>query len=121
MNTTLLKYLVSASGMTQKDIATAIGLSQQRFNFYVTGKREPDTDTLCTLADYFGVTVDYLLGRDAVPAPEEAKTAPSEKDEALLDVFHKLNDEGKEQLLDFADSLVRSGKFGEKDSKTKVV
>ncbi len=37
--------------------------------------------------------------------------APPKEDEALLDLFHQLNAEGKQKLLDYADDLVESGKY----------
>ena len=46
----------------QEDIAKAIGISRARYSHYENEIREPDNDTLKLLANYFGVTVDYLLG-----------------------------------------------------------
>lgn len=73
----VLSNLVKLSGKTQKQIAADLSLSQQRFNYYVTGKREPDSETLKALSAYFGVTTDYLLGI------EDTKKSPTltEKDE----------------------------------------
>ena len=65
MDTNRLKSLIQKSNKNQKEIAEQLSISQQRFNFYVTGKREPDNDMLCHIAEFFGVTVDYLLGIDA--------------------------------------------------------
>lgn len=45
---------------------------------------------------------------------EENKTAPPSKDETLVSLFHCLNEEGQEQLLDYADTLVKSEKFVKK-------
>ena len=63
MNVEVLQNLVKLSKKSQKQIAQELGLLYQRFNFYVKGQREPDNNTLCALADYFGVSTDYLLGR----------------------------------------------------------
>ena len=62
----VLRNLISESGKTQVQVASDLGFTQQRFNFYVTGKREPDNETLKNIADYFNVSTDYLLGREAV-------------------------------------------------------
>ncbi len=64
MSGSVLRQLVDKSGKTQKEIAADLGFSQQRFNYYVSGRSEPDASTLLLIADYFHVTVDYLLGRD---------------------------------------------------------
>lgn len=74
-----LHELIEKVGLSQKDIATNLGLSQQRFNYYVTGRREPDADTLSKIADYFDVTTDYLIGRKG-----KKKASPSEDGLAKL-------------------------------------
>ena len=77
MNTDTLKNLVLKSGKTQKEIAEDLGLARQRFNFYVTGKRQPDNEMLTKIAAYFHVSVDYLLGLTDDPTPpSEQKNTP---------------------------------------------
>lgn len=51
--------------MTQTDLAKLIGKQRSTVSGYETEGKQPDFDTLCFLAEHFGVTVDYLLGRDA--------------------------------------------------------
>jgi len=50
--------------MTQSDLAKLLGKQRSTVSGYETDGKEPDFDTLCTLADHFEVSVDYLLGRD---------------------------------------------------------
>lgn len=50
--------------LTQTDLAKLIGKQRSTVSGYETEGKEPDFDTLCFLAEHFGVTVDYLLGRD---------------------------------------------------------
>lgn len=56
---------------TQKEIADALGISRARYSHYENGRNEPDLTTLKHMADYFQVTVDYLLGRNEVLVKEE--------------------------------------------------
>ncbi len=56
--------LIESKKMTQKDLAEAIGVSRQAINHYATGKREPSSDMLTAIANFFEVSTDYLLGRD---------------------------------------------------------
>lgn len=58
-----LRELRKALGKRQMDIAHELNLSPQVYCNYENGQREPSYDTLCKLAEYFGVSVDYLLGR----------------------------------------------------------
>lgn len=48
--------------LRQTDVAAATGIDQRSLSNYETGKTLPDSDTVIRLADFFGVTCDYLLG-----------------------------------------------------------
>lgn len=63
-----LKALRINMGCSQKDVASFINKTFQAYSLYEQGKREPDNETLQKLADYFNVSVDYLLGRDNKPS-----------------------------------------------------
>lgn len=52
-------------GLTQEDLASKIGISRASLSHYEKNRREPDYTTLTKLADFFHVSVDYLLGRTA--------------------------------------------------------
>ena len=47
----------------QSELAEATGINQQTISNYETGKTIPDAYALVRLADFFGVSIDYLLGR----------------------------------------------------------
>ncbi len=49
--------------LRQIDVAKATGIDQKTLSNYETGKTNPDSYALIKLADYFGVTIDYLVGR----------------------------------------------------------
>ena len=49
--------------ITQKQIAQVLGMSQTGYSKYETGENDIPTHVLIKLADYYGVSVDYLLGR----------------------------------------------------------
>lgn len=58
-----LKKLRIEAGLTQKELAKIIQTSQQNIGFYEKGERQPKNDTLTKLADFFNVSIDYLLGK----------------------------------------------------------
>lgn len=49
--------------LRQSDLAKAVGIDQRTISNYETGKSNPDSDALIRLADFFGVSIDYLVGR----------------------------------------------------------
>ena len=62
-----LKELRASRKISQVKLAMDLNLSQNSISRYETGEREADYDTLVAIADYFNVSVDYLLGRTDDP------------------------------------------------------
>lgn len=63
MSRNRIKDLREDRDMRQSDLAAATGIDQRTISNYETGKTSPDAYALIKLADYFGVSVDYLIGR----------------------------------------------------------
>lgn len=61
-----IKDIRTRKGLTQAEVASALGVSSVVYSRYETGSRQPSIDILIQLADIFGVTVDYLLGRQDI-------------------------------------------------------
>jgi len=59
-----LKQLRKQAGMTMRQVAELLGVSDSAISLYESGKRSPGYESLRLLADHFGVTVDYLIGRE---------------------------------------------------------
>lgn len=55
-------------GLTQEDLAARIGISRASLSHYEKSRREPDYATMTKLADFFHVSLDYLLGRTTDPS-----------------------------------------------------
>ena len=58
-----LKQLRKEKGITQLKLAMDLGMNQNSISRYETEEHEADYKTLIAFADYFNVTLDYLLGR----------------------------------------------------------
>lgn len=58
-----LKELRKAKGISQLKLAMDLSMNQNTISRYETGEREADYKTLIKLADYFDVSIDYLLER----------------------------------------------------------
>jgi len=69
-----LKKLRMDKGISQEDLAKIVGVKQQTIGGWEVGRTEPDHQITCMLADYFGVTTDYLFGRDPQDTTTTADT-----------------------------------------------
>lgn len=58
-----LRELRQEKGMKQREMADILQIKLRSYQNYEGGERRPDYEGLVTLADYFDVTTDYLLGR----------------------------------------------------------
>ena len=65
--TTNLKKLRIQKKKTQLNVQMETGIEQALLSKYESGKRIPPTETLMTLADYYGVSMDYIMGRTENP------------------------------------------------------
>ena len=95
-----LKKLREEAGVSQKNLAEVIGVSQQSINKYENHNIEPDIGTLIRIADYFSTSVDYLIGhtdiRRKIEAVHSYQLNDAERD--LIDGFRKLNDKQKQSI-----------------------
>lgn len=102
-----LKRYRKARGLTQEEVASAIGIPTKTYQNYEREVREADSDVLCALADLYDVSLDELVGRTAIPPVETARWGEMlDKDEkTLIDYFRDLNEDGKEAVLVVAKTL----------------
>ena len=62
-----LKMLRKSAGLKQKELGKIIGVAPNTVSQYETGKTEPNDDIKLAMADYFKVSMDYLLGKSNDP------------------------------------------------------
>lgn len=63
-----LKELRKKKGISQLRLAIELNTTQNTISRYETGEREPGIDELIKIADYFNVSVDYLIGHTENPS-----------------------------------------------------
>lgn len=96
-----LQELRDLRGVNQEVAAEACGMSRIALARYETGVRVPRMDKAAVLAEYYGVTVDYILGNDTPTA-----VPPADPDSTQLAAALKgLSDENLAKLLDYAKLL----------------
>ncbi len=62
-----VKELRKKAKLTQKQVGEILGVNQRTYSNYEIGDRDMSPETLIKLADYYDVTIDYLLGRTDEP------------------------------------------------------
>ena len=103
-----LKELRETAGISQKFLAEHIGVSQQSINKYENHNIEPDISTLSLIADFFGVSVDYLIGHSSIPHKiEPVKSFDLNTDEeSLISKYRKLNSSQKQSIHLVVDNYI---------------
>ena len=89
-----LREIRKNRGLTQQMVADHLGCSTVVYSRYETGARQPSIEVILMLADYFGVTVDYLLGRNELEA-----TALSPYEQELIHAARTADDRAREDAL----------------------
>ena len=100
-----LKKQREIAGLSQYKLADKMGVSQATVGMWESGKREPNFAMLCKLADFFGITVDVLLGHGAVGVKPSGLPVP---DLDLLHKFHALDDMAQARILNALDFEYRA-------------
>jgi len=59
----VLRELRKEKKVSQRELGELLGISDRNIRFYESGEHRPDFDGLLKLADYFNVSLDYLVGR----------------------------------------------------------
>ena len=90
-----LKEIRESRGISQRQAAIALNLSPTVYNRYENGLREPSNVIMLAMADYFGVSVDELLGRDPGTKKEAAPLGGLE--EALMEKYRQLTPDQQKQ------------------------
>ena len=62
------KKVRAEKNYTQKQVAEGVEITERQYQYYEYGKKTPSALVLIALADYFDVSLDYLVGRSDDPA-----------------------------------------------------
>lgn len=105
-------------GLLQKAVAADLNIGNTTLSNYEKSVSSPNPDMLVAFADYFGTSVDYLLGRTDDPSQDGYSFTGS--DRKLLYAFNSLDESSKKSLLDYASYLAaRTERRGRPDGTTR--
>lgn len=111
INQTILE-LRKEKGLSQKVVADAVGISQSTIAKIEINRNEATASTIRKLADFFGVSADYLLGRsDDLGGIAVSPTAPalSEEERQLLALFGQMTHVQRVKVLAYSEGLLSTG------------
>lgn len=95
-------------GMTQTQLAEKIGVTKGAIGNYETDANSPKASMMYKIFEALQCDANYLYQDDMFDA---ASVMLPEDEREMLRLYKQLNQEGKEKLADYADDLVRSGKY----------
>lgn len=107
---TRIKLLREELGLKQEDLAKKLSVSPSAIGMYERNLREPNNELILKIANFFNVSVDYLLGKSDIRNPE--------KDDDFRFAYHKetegMTDEEIKDALNFYKEMKRKIEGGNK-------
>lgn len=91
-----LKELRSQKGATQDDMAALLKIKRQTYSAYERGVSVPDINALIKMAEFFGISVDELLG---------IKKDRPEEGQPLSELFSDLSEDELSKVIEYVDFL----------------
>lgn len=102
-----LKSLREEKGLLQKEVCSVMNCSITMLSTYERDKRDPDTETLKKLADFYSVSTDYLLGRtDVKHIPNTNNSSPKSN---FGDI--ELTEKDKKEIDNMTTATLEQAKF----------
>ncbi|MGN0470485.1 MAG: helix-turn-helix domain-containing protein [Acutalibacteraceae bacterium] len=113
----ILDNLMTTLDLTAYKISKETGISDRLIGYWRKGDKLPGAENLITLANYFGISVDYLLGRTDEPSintgdsisevskssSDDCNSGADEQEQHLLSNYKKLNEQAQHALVDYSD------------------
>lgn len=114
-----LKQLRKEKNLSQVEMANILNVHQTAVSQWEQGRTTPDMQTLIKIADYFQVTVDYLLGKNSTTINSYNSLTVKEKD--LIKKYRLLDQHGQKAVNSVLDvELERCSKTGNPDNLVEI-
>ena len=110
----ILKMLRKSRGFANaKDFCDIADISYNTYQNYEAGKRLPTAEMLMKISDFYGVTTDYLLGREPQPNPL-ATLNVNVNDDKFIEIYSQLPEYAKQI---FVDTMLKLSEAGQQPKK----
>lgn len=106
-----LRNLRIKRGLTQKEVADKLGISESAYGYYEQGRRQPQQEAYSVFSELFEVSLDYLISGKERPIDEKLKEAMSDPNAMVM--FHDFataTEEEKEMFLEIWNSIKKRSK-----------
>ncbi len=94
----ILKELRDEKNLTQQELADELGVARMTINFYESNRRTPDIHFAVKAANYFNVSVDYLVGNSNVKSKQDHRYTKDQVN-TLEDIIYHLPSSASQDLL----------------------
>lgn len=92
--------------ITQVQLSSALGVTQETISAYEHGSHYPSLDTLMKMADLFDASMDYIMGTSPIrERRRDEGDAYDERQETLLRYYRQLNERNQARLVTYAQGL----------------
>ncbi len=108
-----LTYLRKSARLTQQQLADALGVSRSTIGMYEKGQREPNFETLESIADLFNVRMDSLIGKSEFIENKNTKPTDNDRLNEFIELCSQLSDDELDIIETLIDSLL--SKHGKED------
>lgn len=112
-----IKLLREEKKIRQDELAKVLSISPSAVGMYERDEREPNDEITLKLAEYFGVSTDYLLGKSDIRNPEKAQEDPLglAKVGFSMDEYNPPTDKQREQLAELIKVVLKDNKKEDKE------
>ena len=95
-----IKELREEKNLSQESLAKEIGTSQRNIGRWENEENEPSYMQLIKLAEFFNVSIDYLVGREDDYVKTQVESSLSYREQKLLRAFSQLDDDEKNKIIE---------------------
>ena len=110
-----LRELREKKQVSQDDVSKFLGVERTTYTSYESGRSRP-VRVLNKLAEYYNVSIDYLLGLADLPLTKEVNiNTLSDTEKQLIFNFRSLNSKGKEKIIQYVADIIELPTYTEKE------
>ncbi len=110
-----LQELRTERKLSQQEVANALGITQQSYSRYERGGNELGYDALIKFANFFDVSIDYLLGKSEYYYPD---SVASVEERELLALFEEMTPAQKARFLAYGEGLLQKAAYNDFEKKS---